>query len=172
MLYLMIFNDFTVSTCGWINDDFQLKVINISITFPKLKSLIVTVLCLTYSEGLLEGSGLILSVFGNGGVTPGAFTSPHLLGARLVPVLVGGLRELRPDLHQVLGVGLHQRLSGEESQVQFERSGQSSDDSDRVGGVCAELVQRREESVPLVFQLKARKRSGLYSKTYSDHVIM
>lgn len=34
--------------------------------------------------------------------------------------------------------------------TQFECSSQSSDDSDRVGGVCAELVQWGEESIPLV----------------------
>lgn len=37
--------------------------------------------------------------------------------------------------------------------TQFESSGQSSNDSDGVGGVCAELVQRGEESISLVLQL-------------------
>lgn len=37
--------------------------------------------------------------------------------------------------------------------TQLECTGQSSDDSDRVGRVCAELVKRREESVSFVLQL-------------------
>lgn len=42
--------------------------------------------------------------------------------------------------------------------TQFESSSQSSDDSDGVGGVCAELVQWGEESVPLVLQLDTGNR--------------
>lgn len=120
-------------------------------------------------------------------MSAGALAAPHLLAARCVPVLVGGLRELRPHLHQVLRVGLHQRLGGEQTQVcathisnpqdskdqvsskscqrvyvvtvfvstltQFERSCQAPDDGDGIGGVCAELMQRWEEGVPLVLQL-------------------
>lgn len=71
----------------------------------------------TDPEGLLEGSGLVLGVLGDGGVGAGAFAAPHLLGAGRVPVLVGRLRELRPDLHQVLRVRLHQRLCGEQTQI-------------------------------------------------------
>lgn len=37
--------------------------------------------------------------------------------------------------------------------TQFESSSQSSNDSDGVGGICAELVQRGEESISLVLQL-------------------
>lgn len=44
--------------------------------------------------------------------------------------------------------------------TQFESSSQSSDDRDRVGGVCAELVQWREESIPLVLQLGPRQETG------------
>lgn len=47
----------------------------------------------------------------------GTLTAPHFLGARQVPVLVGGLGELSADLHQVLWVGLHQSLGGEQAQV-------------------------------------------------------
>lgn len=68
-------------------------------------------------QRLLEGGGLVLRILGNGGVSAGALAAPHLLAARCVPVLVRGLRELRPHLHQVLWVGLHQRLGGEQTQV-------------------------------------------------------
>lgn len=37
--------------------------------------------------------------------------------------------------------------------TQFERSCQAPDDGDGIGGVCAELVQRWKEGVPLVLQL-------------------
>lgn len=65
----------------------------------------------------MEGRSLILGVFGDGGVGSGAFAAPHFLDAARVPVLVGGLGELSPDLHQVLRVGLNQCLCGEKTQV-------------------------------------------------------
>lgn len=71
----------------------------------------------TNPQGLLEGGGLVLRILGDGGVSAGALAAPHLLAARCVPVLVGRLRELRPHLHQVLRVGLNQRLGGEQTQV-------------------------------------------------------
>lgn len=44
-----------------------------------------------------------------------------------------------------------------QSLTQFQCSGQSSDDSDRVGRVGAELMERREKRIPLVFQLYGRE---------------
>lgn len=51
---------------------------------------------------------------------------------------------------------------GKKTCTQFESSSQSSDDSDGVGGVCAELVQWGEESIPLVLQLGTRQETGNY----------
>lgn len=49
--------------------------------------------------------------------------------------------------------------------TQFECSSQTSDDSDGVGGVCAELVQWGEESIPLVLQLVHRQETESW-RTY------
>lgn len=48
---------------------------------------------------------------------PAALARPDLLGARQVPVLVGGLLYLRPDFHGVLAARLHQRLRAEQPQI-------------------------------------------------------
>lgn len=71
----------------------------------------------TDPQGLLEGGGLVLSVFDDGGVGAAALAAPHLLAAAGVPVLVGGLSQLGADFHQVVGVGFHQGLGGEETKV-------------------------------------------------------
>ena len=47
--------------------------------------------------------------------------------------------------------------------TQFESSGQSSDDGDWVRGVGAELVERREEGVPLVLELQVREETRDWS---------
>lgn len=71
----------------------------------------------TDPQGLLEGGGLVLSVFDDGGVGAAALAAPHLLAAAGVPVLVGGLSQLGSHFHQVVGVGFHQGLGGEEPKV-------------------------------------------------------
>lgn len=71
----------------------------------------------TDPQRLLEGRGLVLGVLQDGGVGAAALAAPHLPAPARVPVLVGGLSQLGPHLHQVLGVGLHQRLCGEQAQV-------------------------------------------------------
>lgn len=71
----------------------------------------------TDPQRLLEGRGLVLGVFDDGGVGAAALAAPHLLAAAGVPVLVGGLGQLGPDLHQVVRVGLHQGLGREQAQV-------------------------------------------------------
>lgn len=45
--------------------------------------------------------------------------------------------------------------------TQFESACQASDDSDWVGGVCAELMKRGKESVPLVLKLDTNKKTML-----------
>lgn len=42
--------------------------------------------------------------------------------------------------------------------TQFESACQASDDSDWVGGVCAELVQWGKESIPLVLKLDTKQQ--------------
>lgn len=71
----------------------------------------------TDPQRLLEGRGLVLGVFDDGGVGAAALAAPHLLAAAGVPVLVGGLGQLGAHLHQVVGVGLHQGLGREQAQV-------------------------------------------------------
>lgn len=71
----------------------------------------------TDPQGLLEGGGLVLSVFDDGGVGAAALAAPHLLAAAGVPVLVGGLSQLGSHFHQVVGVGFHQGLGGKEPKV-------------------------------------------------------
>ena len=58
-----------------------------------------------------------MRVFDDGGVGAAALAAPHLLASAGVPVLVGGLSQLGPHLHQVVRVGVHQRLGGEQAQV-------------------------------------------------------
>lgn len=57
--------------------------------------------------------------------------------------------------------------------TQFESSSQSSDDSDGVGGVCAELVQWGEESIPLVLQLGTgrKQETGNYHQMVKGHYL-
>lgn len=54
--------------------------------------------------------------------------------------------------------------SRKEAVTQFERSSQASDNGDRVGRVCAELVQWGEKSVPLVLQLKTKTKTSIHSR--------
>ncbi len=46
----------------------------------------------TDPQRLLEGGGLVLSIFDDGGVGAAALTAPHLPAAAGVPVLISGLR--------------------------------------------------------------------------------
>lgn len=62
------------------------------------------------------------------------------------------------DVEDLLSEG----WGGDKACTQFESSSQSSDDSDGVGGVCAELVQWGEESIPFVLQLGTRQETGNY----------
>lgn len=71
----------------------------------------------TDPQRLLEGRGLVLSVFDDGSVGAAALTAPHLLTAAGVPVLIGGLSQLGSNLHQMVWVGLHQCLGREQAQV-------------------------------------------------------
>lgn len=84
-------------------------------------SISVSVVCVhpfpTNPQRLLEGGGLVLSVFDDGGVWAAALAAPHLLAAAGVPVLISGLSQLGSHLHQMVWVGLHQRLSREQAQI-------------------------------------------------------
>lgn len=71
----------------------------------------------TDPKRLLEGRGLVLGIFYDGGVGAAALAAPHLPAAAGVPVLVGGLSQLGSHLHQMVWVGLHQCLGREEAQV-------------------------------------------------------
>ena len=70
-----------------------------------------------YLQTLLEAGGLVLCVFGDGGVGAAAFTGPGLPAAAGVPVLVGRLLDLRAHLHRLVRVSVHQGLGGEQAQV-------------------------------------------------------
>lgn len=70
-----------------------------------------------YLQALLEAGGLVLSVFGNGGVRAAAFTGPRLRRTAWIPVLISGLLDLSPHLHCMLRIGLHQRLCREQTKV-------------------------------------------------------
>lgn len=70
-----------------------------------------------YLQALLEAGGLVLGIFGNGGVRTAALTRPRLLRTAVIPVLVSGLLDLSPHLHSVLCIGLHQTLGGEQTEV-------------------------------------------------------
>ncbi len=61
----------------------------------------------THPQRLLEGRGLVLSVFGDGGVRAAALAAPLFAQAAGVPVLIRRLTQLRPHLHQVLRVRLY-----------------------------------------------------------------
>lgn len=71
----------------------------------------------TDPQRLLEGGGLVLSVFDDGSVGAAALAAPHLLAAAGVPVLIGGLSQLGSNLHQMVWVGLHQCLGREQAQI-------------------------------------------------------
>lgn len=66
-----------------------------------------------YLQALLEGGGLVLGVFGDGGVRATAFTWPCLPCTTGIPVLISRLLNLSPYLHSMLCIGLHQRFGGE-----------------------------------------------------------
>lgn len=73
--------------------------------------------CPTDPQWLLEGRRLVLSIFDDGGVGAAALAAPHLPAAAGLPVFIGGLSQLGSHLHQMVGVGLHQCLRGEQAQV-------------------------------------------------------
>lgn len=70
-----------------------------------------------YLQAFLEAGGLVLGVFGNGGVRAAALTGPRLCGATGIPVLVSRLLNLGPHFHCMVRVGFHQRLGGEQTKV-------------------------------------------------------
>lgn len=70
-----------------------------------------------YLQALLEAGGLVLGVFGNGGVRAATFTRPRLPGATVIPVLISWLLNLSSHLHSMVCIGLHQRFGREQAKV-------------------------------------------------------
>lgn len=79
-----------------------------------------------YLQALLETGGLVLGVFGNGGVGAAAFTWPRLPGTTVIPVLISWLLNLSPHLHSMVRIGLHQRFGREQTKVSKKGGGKKN----------------------------------------------
>lgn len=81
-----------------------------------------------------------------------ALAAPHLPAAAGVPVLVSGLSQLGPHLHQVVWVGLHQRLGREQAQIcAMERRRGAKEE--KVRGEMS-LIKLSYNSLPFIFTYK------------------